>query len=232
MIWMLFACQGLPDFVSISGTVFDGDSAETSIAGVSVEVFDVALESVDLVETNGAGEFTAQARMGSYFFLSMDADGFVPTGIAGSVGPQDFDIPDGALWMRTEEEHASILSDFEGCEGLSGSGVIDGEILMALPGEDGSLQKMFVETGWARAFLEDGTELAACYLDADGHFDPEAEYSGATGRFLIPNVSGKVMLSAGYDLGESTMYEGLFTIFVPENGVASLYDALWMPLPQ
>lgn len=232
MIWMFFACQGIPDFVTITGTVFDGEEGEGPVAGATVNVLDVALESVDSVETDGDGEFSAQARMGTYFFLSMSAEGFVPTGIAGSVGPQDFDIPDGALWMRTEEEHGLVLSDFVGCDGLSDDGVIDGEILMALPGDDGSLQKMYVETGWAKAILDDGTEVGACYLGDAGSFDPEAAYTGETGRFVIPNVSGKVILSVGYDLGESTMYEGIFTVFVPENGVASLYDALWMPLPQ
>lgn len=232
MIWMLFACQGLPEFVTISGTVFESSAAEEPVAGVSLEVFDVAMESVDSVDADGEGAFSAQARMGSYFFLSMSADGYVPTGVAGSVGPQDFAIPDGALWMRTEEEHEEALVGFEGCEGLDSGGVIDGEVIMALPGEDDSLQKMFVSTGWARAILEDGTEVSACYLDDDGVYDPEAVYTGGTGQFVIPNVSGKIVLAVGYDLGESTMFEGLFTVYVPENGVTSLFDVLWMPLPQ
>ena len=92
MIWMLFACQGLPEFVTISGTVFESSAAEEPVAGVSLEVFDVAMESVDSVDADGEGAFSAQARMGSYFFLSMSADGYVPTGVAGSVGPQDFAI--------------------------------------------------------------------------------------------------------------------------------------------
>ena len=231
MMWMLLACQGFPEFVTISGTVFDGQEGESPVAGALIDVFDVAMESVDSVETDADGDFSAQARYGSYYFLSLSAEGFVTTGISGSVGPSDFAIPEGALWLRSSEDHEAFLTEFDGCEGIRDDGVLEGEILMALPAEDG-LAKMYVETGWARAILSDGTEIEACYLGEEGEFDSSAEYTGPTGRFAIPGVSGKMILRVGYDLGDATMFEGLYTIFVPENGVTTLYDSLWMPLPQ
>ena len=154
----------------------------------------------------------------------------MPTGFSGMIGTSDYAVPDGVIWMRSEEEQATIDQAFSGCENLDLDGMIDGEVLMALP-QDGSTVKTYVETGWAKVILEDGTEVSACYLDADGAHDPEAVYTGEQGRLLVPGVSGLVQLRVGYDLGDSEVFSVDLTVFVPEDGLATLFDVLWMPLP-
>ena len=230
MILLLLACTSRPELVVLSGTIFESGSEDSVVADAQVRVLDFALEEVDAVAADSEGAFAAQARFGSYVFLDLSADGYARTGFTGTVGMTDYAIPDGVLWMRTESELDALKSSFEGCPLLEQGGAVEGEILMALP-QDGVMMKTFVETGWARVVSEDGEEVEACYLDEDGLYDPEAVYTGPTGRFLIPNVSGKVQLWVGYDLGETPMYESYSTVFVPDGGVSSLYDSLWMPLP-
>lgn len=232
MIFLLiFGCvDRSPEFLTMSGSVFSDKDSEITISDATMDVYDIAMEQIDSVVTDASGDFDAQVRFGSFVFLDLQAEGHVRTGFSGAIGTQDYIVPDGTLWMRSDEEQAVVDAAFEGCEGLQVDGWVEGEILMALPQDDGVI-KSFVETGWARLVDEDGSEREACYLDADGRFDPEAVLTGPTGRFLLPNVSGMQRIRVGYDLGDVEVYSGELTVFIPEGGAAILDDALWMPLP-
>ncbi len=230
ILLFVVACGGTPAFLTMNGTVFQDSAATEAVANVQLNVLDVALEVVDEVLSDEAGVFSAQVRFGSTVFLDLQAEGYVRTGFSGVIGTADYQVPDGVLWMRSESEQAVVDETFSGCENLDQDGLIDGEILMALPKGDDTL-KTYVETGWAKAFLENGEEVAACYLDAEGNFDPDGVYTGEQGRFLIPGVSGKVQLRVGYDLGETEVFSADMMVFVPEDGVVALFDVLWMPLP-
>jgi len=230
ILFLAMACQGQPDFVTMSGTVFGDDDTTTTVSNATIDVFDIAFEEIDSVQSDAEGVFTAQVRYGSYVFLSLEADGHVPTGFSGVIGTVDYAVPDGVIWMRSDEEQTAVEQAFTGCDGLDVDGMIDGEVLMALP-KDGATVKTYVETGWAKVILEDGTEVPACYLDAEGVYDPEAVYTGELGRFLIPSVSGRIQLRVGYDLGETEVFSVDMTVFVPEDGLTTLFDVLWMPLP-
>lgn len=230
ILFLLAGCGGVPEFLTMSGSVFTDNDATTAVSNVQVDVLDVALESVDSVVSDESGAFSAQVRFGSTVFLELQAEGYVRTGFSGVIGTADYQVPDGVLWMRSEAEQEGVDVAFSGCENLDQGGLIDGEILMALPSGDDTL-KTYVETGWAKAFLENGEEVAACYLNAEGQFDPDGVYTGEQGRFLIPGLSGKVQLRVGYDLGEMEIFSVDMMVFVPENGVVTLFDVLWMPLP-
>ena len=219
-----------PEFVTMSGSVFSDKDSEITISGATMDVYDIAMEEIDSVVTDESGSFDAQVRFGSFVFLDLQADGHVRTGFSGAIGTQDYLVPDGTLWMRSDEEQAVVDAAFAGCEDMDLDGWVEGEILMALPQDEGVV-KSFVETGWAKVLLEDGVEREACYLDAEGLFDPEAVLTGPTGRFLLPNVSGMTRIRVGYDLGDVEIYSGDLTVFVPEGGAVILDDSLWMPLP-
>ena len=162
MIWILLACTARPEWVTLSGTVFESESEESVVSQAQVRVLDYALEEVDRVEADADGRFEAQARFGSYVFLDLSAEGYARTGFTGTVGTSDYAIPDGIVWMRRDTEFDELKAAFEGCPLLADGGAIEGEILMALP-QDGVMMKTFVETGWAQALSEDGTEVDACY---------------------------------------------------------------------
>lgn len=230
ILFLLGACGGTPDFLTMNGTVFESSDGTEAIANVTVNVFDVAFETIDSVVSDEAGAFSAQVRFGSSVFIDLEADGFVRTGFSGAIGTADYDVPDGELWMRSVAEQETIEAAFSGCENLDSDGMIDGEIIMALPNDDGSY-KAFVETGWAKVILEDGTELEPCYLNAEGSYDPDAVYTGEQGRFLIPGVSGQVQLYVGYDLGDTEVFSQGMVVYVPEDGLVTFFDAFWMPLP-
>jgi hypothetical protein len=230
ILFLLGACGGAPEFLTMTGAVFDDSDGTEAISNVAVNVFDVAFEAIDAVVSDDTGAFSVQVRFGSSVFLDLQADGYVRTGFSGAIGISDYEVPDGELWMRSEDEQDAVETAFSGCENLEDDGVIDGEILMALPKEDGTF-KAFVETGWAKAVLEDGTEVEPCYLDAEGNYDPDAVYTGEQGRFLIPGVSGKVQLDVGYDLGDTEVFSASMLLYVPEDGLVTLFDVLWMPLP-
>jgi hypothetical protein len=210
--------------------VFTDNDGTTPVSTVQLNVFDVALAPIDSVVSDASGAFAAQVRFGSTVFLDLQAEGYVRTGFSGVIGTADYQVPDGVLWMRSDAEQDGVDAAFSGCENLDSGGLIDGEILMALPQGEDTL-KTYVETGWAKAFLENGDEIPACYLNAEGQFDPEGVYTGEQGRFLIPGLSGKVQLRVGYDLGDSEVFSVDMMIYVPENGVVALFDVLWMPLP-
>jgi len=230
ILFFVVACGGTPEFLTMTGTIFQDNDATEAVANVQLGVFDVALEVVDEVLSDDAGAFSAQVRFGSTVFLDLQAEGYVRTSFSGVIGTADYQVPDGVLWMRSESDQALVDEAFSGCENLDQDGLIDGEILMALPKGDDTL-KTYVETGWAKAFLANGDEAPACYLDAEGSYDPEGVYTGEQGRFLIPGVSGKVQLRVGYDLGETEVFSVDMMVYVPEDGVVTLFDVLWMPLP-
>ena len=131
MIWMLFACTARPEWVVLSGTVFEAGSDEDVVGQAQVRVLDYALEEVDLVEADSEGRFSAQARFGSYVFLDLSAEGYAHTGFTGTVGTSDYAIPDGVVWMRSDTDLEELKAAFEGCPLLADGGAIEGEILMA-----------------------------------------------------------------------------------------------------
>jgi len=232
LILSLLACNNIPDVVTVTGEVYDSPADDSqTVAGVEVTFFDGAMEVVDQFVTSDSGAFSAIGRSGSPLYVSMKAEGFMATAISGSLGFEDYDVPDGDLWLRSNEDHSVVVEEFDGCENMSdGDGAVEGEILMAVPGEGGSY-KAWVETAWVTAVTADGVEHRACYLDDDGVFDPEATMTGQTGRFAVWGVSGPVMLMVGYSISDQPYWSGNFYIYVPEDGVAPLYDALWLPTP-
>jgi hypothetical protein len=230
ILFLVLACQGEPEFLTMSGTVFGDEEASAPVANATIDVYDIAMEAIDSVQTDAEGNFEAQVRYGSNVLLDLQADGHMRTGFSGMIGISDYAVPDGVLWMRSQEAQAEVDLAFSACENLGVDGMIDGEVIMALP-QDGNTVKNYVETGWAKVILEDGSEVQACYLDAEGIYDPDAVYTGEQGRFLIPGVSGKLLLRVGYDLGETEIYSVDLTVFVPEGGLSTFFDVLWMPLP-
>ena len=228
----LLACNDLPDVVTVTGEVYDSHSDDSlTVAGADVIFIDGAMEVVDQFTTDSSGAFSALGRAGSPLYVSMSAEGFMPTGVAGTLGFEDYDVPDGALWLRSIEDHEAIEAEFEGCDTLvDGDGAVEGEVLMAVPGEGGNY-KAWVETAWVTAVTADGVEHRACYLNDEGVFDSEATMTGTTGRFAVWGVSGPVMLMVGYSISGEPFWSGSFYLYVPEDGVAPLYDALWLPTP-
>ncbi|MCB9762879.1 MAG: hypothetical protein H6739_23970 [Alphaproteobacteria bacterium] len=233
---LLMGCQQIPEFVQVSGAVFDDrHSASTVVAGATVRVMDASLEETDVVETGDDGTFSAQARAGQAVFFELSAEGFVPTAFGGTMGIEDAVVPDRVLWMATLDDLGELEGTFAGCPGVGeGGGLIEGEVRAHVPGAelgDGE-EWPFAATAWAVAYDSDGVETDACYLDAEtGLYDPEATLTGDTGRFAVfGGPTGPVTLAVGTLLDGAPYYETWFSVYVPDGGVAPIYPA-YVPLP-
>jgi hypothetical protein len=234
MWWLwLMACEqnSIPEFVQVSGTVFQDRYDTSEIAeGATLRVLDLALEEIDEVETDEEGSFEAQARAGGPLFVELSAEGFVPTSFSGLAGVEDLSVPDHTLWLRSEEDRAELEGEFDGCEGSDeGGGLIEGEVRMFLSTTDGDYS-VVVTTAWAVAGDAEGNVYEACYLGEDGTIDPDADMTGASGRFAIFGASGALTLQVGYSLADEPYYSVNYQIYVPEGGVAPFYPA-WVEPP-
>lgn len=218
-------CTRPPDLVNISGQVADGRGEDAeAIPEVMVRTFDNVLYEVDSVVADGRGWFEAQVVANSDMYIEVSAPGYATAGFAGIAPTVGTAIEFGGLWTTSDAEMAIVDAAFDGC--AQEGALVEGEVRLSVQGfspEDGQDWPL-ATTGWAQAFDSQGNSYPACYLGEDGVYDPEATATGQTGRFAVYGApTGPVTLEVGYDVAEQTSSQ-LFYIFVPEDGVVSLYS--------
>lgn len=222
---LALGCDRTPDLVNISGQVADGRGAEAQpIPEVKVRTFDNVLYEVDSVVADGRGWFQAQVVANADMYIEVSAPGFATAGFAGVAPAVGTAIDFGGLWTTSDAEMAVLDSEFDGC--AQEGALIEGEVRLSVQGftpENGEDWPLAV-TAWARAYDAQGNSYYACYLGEEGVYDPEATATGDSGRFAVYGApTGPVTLEVGFDVAEQTSSQ-IFYIFVPEDGVVSLYS--------
>jgi hypothetical protein len=232
MIWFLWACTPEVQEVQVTGTVFaDRFDDSDAVADASVQLMDGALRSMAEITTDTDGAFEGTVAGGGLLYVDLSADGCAPTGFSGQVGFVDYPVPDGALWMRSEEDTEEIAAEFEGCSGAGEEdmGLLEGVVELYVPGGDAD-DVLRVPDAWVAAATSEGERVDACYQGEDGVYDATATGTGPNGRFALWGPTGLVAVEVGYTIGEQVIESKRYAIYIPENGVAPFYP-FWVSLP-
>lgn len=225
---LLLACNPLPETVTMTGTVGDTPYGGGGVVGgATVDIADDAQATIDNVTADDAGAFSVNVPAGVPFFVTVTADGHVPTAFSGTAGVFDFAAPEGYPWVASEAWLAELKADFVNCPTVGAAGaVVAGEVLGNIPNTNYE-DLPIVPTGSARAFGEGEIEYAACYLDDEGVSVADATQVGDTGRFAIFGVPpGPVVIDVRYVDPNDDEPVQLFRFVAPEDGFVPIYPAL------
>lgn len=223
----LGGCVYEPTLITLTGRVVDAPSEDADgISSATVESLDYSFAPVDSDETDGRGSFQVQVYANNNMYFEVSAQGYGTTGFAGFAPGLDTAIDDGLVWMQSEETLAELDNSFGDCA-QQGGALIEGVIRLGVQGyspEEGDWP--LSTTGFATAYDSAGSSYPACYLSDVGAYDPEAVETGNSGRFAIYGApTGPVTLQAGYRVEDSEVVQD-FYLYVPEDGVVSLYSVV------
>lgn len=228
MFLLLSACNPLPTTVTMTGTVGDTPYGGGGVvAGAAIDIVDGGLALIDAQVADDAGAFAVLVPAGVPFFVTVTAEGYVPTAFSGTAGVYDFEAPDGYPWAASDAWFAALRAEFPACPTVAATGaVVAGEVRGNIPGT-AYTDLPLIATGSARAFDADGTEYAACYLDDDGASAADATQAGNTGRFAIFGVpAGSIVVDVRYTDPAGDEPVQLFRFVAPEGGFVPIYPAL------
>lgn len=225
------ALAGCVSDVAMSGLVQASPQDVRAQPDAVVSVRDLDFEEIARTRTAGDGRFALDVPRGAAIHVVVD-DGVRPVAFRGETGIQDtFPVPDGTFFALPDAWFAPWRDAFDGCpDAGSGDGMVLGIASLdfgpgGTSGPPEPCSFAFVEAG-------DGTRVDACYLDADGLYDPSARITGPTGRFLIPGVGeGPWRFVVGRLVGcdpeaaESSRI-GESEVFIPQGGAAARFPAL------
>ena len=226
MIFLFFACAESTERVTMTASVWDAPyGAGSVVPGAGVRVADETDTVWDEVTAGDDGAFTADVPAGVPFFVTVTADGHVPTAFSGTAGLSDFTAPDGYPWVAPDAWIEELRAEFSSCPAVGDAGgVVVGEIVADAAGYP------ILATGSARLYGPDDAELSACYLDDDGVSVADATEAGSTGRFAIFGVpAGEIVVDVRYDSGTDEDPVQLFRFFAPKDGVVPVLPAI-LPL--
>lgn len=233
---LVLACTQIPTEISLTGAVFDDrHSAANPLDGATVELYDSAIQLYSQAQTDAEGQFSLLSPAGTPIYFELHAPGFVPTGFAATTGLYDAVVPDGTLWLESEDDMGELEGLFAGCATLgTPGGIIEGEIRYYADGyspDEGS-EWPIADTAWAIAYDVEGNPTPACYLNEEGTaYDPDAAVTGISGRFAIfGSTTGPVTLEVGYNIDDQPYWHTYYYLYVPESGVAPAWP-MYVSLP-
>lgn len=232
---LLLACDPLPTEITLAGGVFDDrHDAALPLEGATVDLYDSGIQLYSTAQTDVDGRFELLAPAGTPIYFELHAPGFIPTGFSATTGLAAAEVPDGTLWLESEDDLGELEGLFSGCTNEDGGGLVEGEIRYYAEGyepDEGS-EWPVAEDAWAVVYDLDGNASPACYLNAEGTaYDPEATIVGVSGRFAIFDApAGPATLEVGYNVGGEPYWHTYYYIYIPEDGVAPAWPA-YVALP-
>lgn len=222
------AACGCTRIAVMEGTVFDGPSSTTPMAGADLALLEEDGEILVSTVTDNAGYFDVEVPMGVPVHMEVSGDGAVTSSFYGETGYQPlFQVADGELFGLPQSEFDTWEALFTGCPGVGEpGGVLLGEMRVydITSAVDGT--NPLVTTGFV--WVENGdARLDACYLDDEGlAYDPSTDRTGDSGRFAIfgiPEGAWDVALAYNPYTGRSTISG--HSLYVSEGTVAPLLPA-------
>jgi len=228
MLWIvLLACSQAPVAeVEMSGLILAGLDATTGAADVQLIVRDGQTDDYSETTTDEDGRFSVMVPASAAMHLELNGSGFVPTAFAATSGSADFEVPVGALWLRTPLEVETLQATFENCPTVDvPGGIIEGEVHFNAV-NDSSETNLIAEEAIVKVYEADGSTHTVCYLDTDGESLTEGDEVGATGRFAAFGIpAGPITVGFTTQLGDQSQ-ESFGYVFLPEEGVGPFYPAL------
>lgn len=226
MLGFFLGCELESTTVVFSGEVQDAPgNAGKPVEGATVFSQNRDGDRVGEALTDGDGAFAVDVPAGVSFFLTVEADAYVPTGFSGVAGLADFESEAGLPWLATPEWLAEQKEAHAECTTAGDVGtLVTGQALMFMPtvADSGSwpaLAEVEVEV-----HASDGGTYAACYLDDDGVSLVEASGTGGTGEFAVFGVPAggiNVKVTVVRSNGESGT--DVFEYVAPTDGVIPIF---------
>ena len=228
MLWIaLMACaEPTKSEVEMTGLILSGLDATTGAADVDLIVRDGNTDDYSQTTTDDDGRFTVKVPASSVMHLEIDGSGYVPTAFSATSGAANFEVPVGALWLRSELEIETLKDTFDNCPSVDlPGGVVEGEVHFNAV-HDTSESHLIAEEATVIVYEADGSTHTVCYLDTDGESLAEGDEVGATGRFAAFGIpAGPITVGFTSYLGEQSQ-ESFGYVLLPDNGVGPFYPAL------
>ena len=227
-------CTEWPESVGLFGVVTDApyDDGE-AISGLTVTTMDETLAVFSEATTGEDGSFYADVASAQSLFVEVSGDGYVSTHFGGSTGIVDMEVGSGVFFSVLDEDRGTLTDDFGDCvvdDGISASVVGEARLyLMGVgPGDLPTDPNVTVS-----AYDVDGNNYVGCYLDDDGTYDPDGNYTGQTGRFGVfglPAGAITIEIVSWIQESEDAAPEPYAVYYylrnISEGGIAPLFPAL------
>lgn len=235
LVLLLAACN--PGQVRVTGHVdASPEDKAPPLAGGTVTILDEGGERFDEATTDDNGWFRADAPKGQTIYALVSAPDYEVASFTGVSGLDErLQVSKGLLFGVSAADRAGWQDRFAGCEGMGSEGLVIGRTMLFLP--EVPEQERPVVSG-ARVRVESqsvpGEEgvRTACYLDdRGGAYDPEAEFTGDSGWFAVPDVGeGPHSLVIEIPLNDDLVSADFRQVWMPPGGVVARFP-LWVELP-
>lgn len=220
--------------VVLQGTVYaSADPTSPALGGAEVTLVDAATERIGSVKTDAEGAFEIVVPEPGVVFVEITAPDYAVSTFPGIIGAGPVQVvEEGALYGVSEAERAEALATFAGCPGADGaSAIVVGEmrlhIIDTLTGGSPT-----TGTGVAEVLKSGESTWTGCYLDGEGVYDPEAVFTGLTGKFLVGGVQpGLYDLAVSAEIATGIWTEAAYPLWIPDRPhVVSPWYPAWLPL--
>ena len=219
MLWFLISC--LPSMeTQLNGIVVD--SAANPIPQANIVVHNENGETFSESNADEDGVFKVELPTFEVFFVVLSAEGMPAQSFTGVAGEGETTAPTGTLWLRTQQEIDSLMTDFSSCE-QTGLSMIDGQVLVGIPGQN-TTDLPIVTTASVVAVDDEEIPYQGCYTSDT---EEPATQTGDSGQYSIMNLeSGIYNLTVTVDYDGQNVEDFEHLLYVPEQGSAPLYPTL------
>ncbi|MEQ1565997.1 MAG: hypothetical protein ABMA64_10200 [Myxococcota bacterium] len=230
----LLGCE--PPTTLLTGAVYTShDPLSDGLAGAEVAFVDEFGERLAGATTDGDGAFEVAVPSSESLFAVIRAEGYATSTFPGTIGIEArAEVADHALYGVSLEERERVLAMFAGCPG----GAPDGPLVFGEIREYGIADPYTGEsptTSLGTADLQTGEALTeGCYLDDEGGaFDPEADFTGASGQFAVfPGEAGLHDLVIRTLVGPDEYTVDVYPVWIEdEPAVVSPWWPAWASFP-
>lgn len=197
--------------------------------GATVTIHDATGAAFDTAETSEQGRFRVEAPRATRIYAVFDREDYLPTSFTATSGTERRfpDIEEGTLFALSESNADEWRTLFAGCPGLEDEGgIMIGEMRASNLFSDETGENPIITTGEVLWITGDGQARGGCYLNETGTaYDANAQFTGETGLFLIPNVpAGVAVFVASFRVFETEEPEDFtFDVFMPEGGAIARF---------
>ncbi|MFK7929370.1 MAG: hypothetical protein AB8H79_14340, partial [Myxococcota bacterium] len=181
----------------------------------------------DRTTSKDAGWYRVNAPSLEQTFVQVEGEGLVPTGASGLPGGNPrLRVPNGTFVAVSEAALAELRVKWAGCPGVDDDGAVLGRVELA-EFEQTTGERIILQTAELTLQIDGGARRAACYLGADGTYDPDVEVTGPSGEFLITSVPGGLhQLDLIWVPVGGTEDTQTYSTWVPEGGLAPRFPLL------
>lgn len=226
---LLAACSS--GEVTIYGTLYESADADAdALADGTIQIREDDGQAYgSAAHTDALGEFSALAPGGATIFAEIGGrdDGVTAsfTGTTGVGETLEVNVDEHVLYAFSQEDLDVWRDLMDGCPGAGEGGAVLGEVRMSELSQGG--EHPLVTTAWVEVEAANGEVWEGCYLDDEGTgWDPDAEWTGETGRFAVFGVpEGAYTLTVRYAISDDYHAASWTPLWVPEDGVAPRFPA-------